>query len=238
MRPFFGFYGGKWRTALKHYPAPVHDVLVEPFAGSAGYAVRYPHKKVVLCDADPVIAGVWDYLIRVTPSEILSIPDVPTGGSVDDLKLCQEAAWLVGFWMNRGASRPRKRPSKWMREGLRPGSFWGDRVRNTIASQVDHIRHWKVYNLPYTDCPVQGTASWFVDPPYKKAGKHYVYGSKDIDFAHLGEWCRAREGQVIVCENEGAAWLPFEHVANIKTTRKGLRSAEVAWVRGLDDQAA
>jgi hypothetical protein len=33
LRPFFGFYGGKWRDALKHYPPPEHDTIIEPFAG-------------------------------------------------------------------------------------------------------------------------------------------------------------------------------------------------------------
>lgn len=50
MRPFFGYYGGKWRDAVKNYPAPEHAVIVEPFAGSAGYALRYPDRKVVLCE--------------------------------------------------------------------------------------------------------------------------------------------------------------------------------------------
>lgn len=233
LRPFFGFYGGKWRDAIKHYPVPTHDTLVEPFAGSAGYSLRYPDKKVVLCEIDPVIAGVWEYLIRVSPSEILAIPDIPVGGGVADLKLCQEAAWLVGFWMNRGASRPRQRPSKWMREKIRPGSFWGDRVRNTISSQVEHIRHWKIYNISYANCPVTKNATWFVDPPYQTAGKYYSFNSDMLDFQHLGGWCKARSGQVIVCENDGADWLPFRELADVKTTRAGKRSKEVIWTNTI-----
>ena len=137
LRPFFGYYGGKWRDALKHYPAPRFNTIVEPFAGSAGYSLRFAHLDIVLCELDPVIAEVWRYLITVRPSEILAIPDVPHDGSVDDLKVAPEARWLVGFWLNRGVSMPRKRPSKWMRDGIRPGSFWGPRVRARIASQVE-----------------------------------------------------------------------------------------------------
>ena len=92
LRPFFGFYGGKWRDALKHYPAPSHATIVEPFAGSAGYSVRYANRRVVLCELDPVIAGVWRYLIRVKPAEILAIPDLDPDGSIDDLKVCDEAS--------------------------------------------------------------------------------------------------------------------------------------------------
>ena len=53
LRPFFGYYGGKWRDALKHYPEPDHETIVEPFAGSAGFSLRYAHRKIILCEIDP-----------------------------------------------------------------------------------------------------------------------------------------------------------------------------------------
>jgi hypothetical protein len=124
MRPFFGYYGGKWRDAANNYPAPEHGVIVEPFAGSAGYALRYADRKIVLCERDPIIAAVWRYLLRVSPQEIFAIPDVPENGSVDDLPIPQEARWLVGFWLNRATTSPRRTPSRWMRDRIRPGCFW------------------------------------------------------------------------------------------------------------------
>ena len=232
LRPFFGYYGGKWRDAVKHYPAPEHPAIVEPFAGSAGYSLRYPERRIVLCEIDPILVGVWRYLINVKPAEILAIPDVSLDGSVDDLPVSQEARWLVGFWMNRGAPSPRKRPSKWMRDGIRPGSFWGNRVRQTIASQVEAIRDWKIFEGSYESCPVTGKATWFVDPPYQVAGRHYRFGSEAVDYKDLATWCRSRKGQVIVCENEGADWLPFSDLADTKTTRHGYRSKEVIWTSG------
>ena len=230
LRPFFGFYGGKWRDTPKHYPAPANGTIVEPFAGSAGYSVRYPDRSVILGEKDPVIYGVWKYLISVSARDILAIPDVAPGQSVADLPISEEARWLVGFWLNRGASRPRTGPSAWMRDGIRPGSFWGERVRQTIARQVDRIRHWQVFNCSYEDLPFSGEATWFVDPPYQKQGKHYHHGAEAIDFAALGTWCRTRPGQVIVCENEGADWLPFTPLTDVKTTRRSSRSIEVVWV--------
>lgn len=230
LRPFFGFYGGKWRDSPKHYPPPEHRTIVEPFAGSAGYSLRYASCNVVLYEIDPIIAAVWQYLIRVSASEIRSIPDLPLGGSVEDLRVCEEARWLVGFWLNRGASRPRRSASSWMRQGIRPGSFWGERVRTTIATQVESIRHWKVHNQSYQECRLKKEATWFVDPPYQYAGQHYQFGSDRIDYAHLANWCQVRAGQVIVCENEGADWLPFRHLANVKTTRAKHRSPEVYWL--------
>jgi hypothetical protein len=238
LRPFFGYYGGKWRDALKHYPAPRYGTIVEPFAGSAGYALRYADRKVILCELDPIVAAVWQYLIRVKPKEILTIPDLAPDGSVDDLAISQEAKWLVGFWLNRAASSPRKRPSRWMRDGIRPGSFWGSRVRETIASQVEAIRHWKVYTCSYADCPEPGPATWFVDPPYQLAGKHYRFSSEGLDFAALAGWCRSRAGQVLVCENAGASWLPFRDLADVKTTRAGHRSIEVLWTNDAEVDAS
>jgi hypothetical protein len=187
---------------------------------------------VLLGEKDPVIYGVWHYLIHATPSEILRIPDLEPGQTIADLRVAQEARWLVGFWLNRGVSRPRTVPSAWMRDGIRPGSFWGARVRRTIASQVERIRHWKVFNCSYEDLPFTSEATWFIDPPYQKQGQHYHHGSDAIDFAVLREWCNNRPGQVIVCENEGADWLPFSRLADVKTTRRGYRSVEVIWIGG------
>jgi len=232
VRPFFSFYGGKWRDSPRLYPPPRYGTIVEPFAGSAGYAVRYPSARVVLCDLDPVIVGVWRFLIAAKPSEILDLPDLQSGQTVDDLGVCQEARWLIGFWLNRATTKPCKSPSRWMRDGLRPGSFWGDRVRQTIAGQVEEIRHWKIHEGSYRDCPVWWAASWFIDPPYEVAGKYYRMGSSGIDYGDLGSWVRQRCGQVIACEQEGARWLPFEPLASTKTTRAGVRSREAVWLRG------
>jgi len=230
LRPFFSYYGGKWRDALKLYPAPLHSTIIEPFAGSAGYSLRYANKKVVLYEIDPVLVAVWQYLIKVKSSEIRGLPDLPHNGTTDDLKIAQEARWLIGLWLNRGTSSPRKSPSKWMRDGIRPGSFWGNRVRNTIASQVESIRHWEVHNSGYVECIDRKDTTWFIDPPYQVAGRHYRFGSEVIDYEVLGEWCRGRSGQVIVCESEGASWLPFRKLGSTKTTRAAHRSSEVYWL--------
>lgn len=235
LRPFFSYYGGKWRDAVKLYPAPTHERIIEPFAGSAGYSLRNYDRTVVLYEIDPVVVAVWKYLIAVKSTEILAIPDLGKDENCDDLKVCQEARWLVGFWLNRAVSSPRKSPSAWMRAGIRPGSFWGERVRNTIASQVDSIRHWEVHNSGYIECPDDIEASWFIDPPYQVAGRHYRFGSEIIDYQALGEWCQTRKGQVIVCENEGADWLPFRPLASTKTTRT-VRSAEVYWLNSFTSE--
>lgn len=229
LKPFFTYYGGKYRAAPK-YPTPQYDTIIEPFAGAAGYSLRYADRNVVLYDKDPVIAGLWTWLTRVSASEILSLPIKVE--HVDSLDVCQEAKWLIGFWLNKGAAAPMKSPSKWMRDGTRPNSYWGETIRQRIASQVNSIRHWRVFNTSY-EYVLPERATYFVDPPYQEAGKHYRYSASGLDFANLAEWCRTRPGQVIVCENAGAAWLPFQPFAHIKANesrRGGKQSAEVIWL--------
>lgn len=236
MKPFFCYYGGKYRTAASLYPAPTYDVVCEPFAGSAGYAVRHNAHKAVLVDLDQHIVGVWQYLINVSAAEVLNLPDVgPEQSLADFAYLPQEARWLIGFWLNKGVAAPVNKPSSWMKSNVRPNSYWGRVIRERIASQVDLIRGWRAVHGSYADLDVGHPATWFVDPPYVGAGKHYRCGSAGIDFENLGAWCRKLPGQTIVCENEGADWLPFTPLASTKACRPGTKSSEVVWI-SVDNQ--
>ncbi len=232
LRPFFTYFGGKWRAA-PHYPAPTHIEIVEPFAGAAGYSLRHPDRHVTLNDLDPVVAGTWDYIISAPEAEILALPLYDgTWESTDDLPLPQEARWLIGWWLNKGASRPCKRPSKWMRDMQTYGeNAWGPGVRARIARQQRHVRHWRVSNMDFAALPDR-PATWYVDPPYAEAGRAYRHGSKGIDYAALASWARSRSGQVLVAENAGADWLPFEPFRDIKGTAGARRSGvsrEALW---------
>lgn len=208
MKVFFTYFGGKYRIA-PHYPKPQYSTVIEPFAGSAGYSLRYHQRNIVLLEKDPVLAGLWKYLIRVPREEIEQLPLLLPEQSIDDFNICQEAKWLIGFWVNKGGAHPCKTASRWMREGTRPHSFWGATIRQRIANQIDGIRHWKVIEGDYTQSP-SIEATWFIDPPYELMGTHYKCSNREIDFVALSDWCQSRPGQIIVCESEGATWLPFQ----------------------------
>ena len=185
LKPFFSYFGGKYRIA-RRYPAPEHKTLVEPFAGGAGYALRYYDRDVVLIEKYPTLAAVWRYLIEVRPDEIRRLPLLEPLESVDDkIWPCEEAKHLVGLWVHRANTRPAKTHTPMIRRywDLKPGSRWSERSRDRIASQVDKIRHWRVIEGGYEDAP-DITATWFVDPPYEVAGKSYVYGSK-LSLIHI-----------------------------------------------------
>lgn len=227
LKPFLPYFGSKWREASR-YPPP-RGRVVESFAGSAGYSWYYNPRSVTLVDADPILAGVWNYLIRVRPDEVMKLPDIPEGGSVDDFgALCQEAKWLIGFWLNRGSSQPKKRRTRYSSEDADAQMIWGERARERIAAQVELIRHWKVVEGSYESCDGPFD-TWFVDPPYELMGKYYRIRLKPEDYAPLAAWCRGRKGEVIVCEQKGATWLPFEPLMRAKSLRG--TSDEVVWIQ-------
>jgi hypothetical protein len=226
--PFFTYFGGKYRAA-PHYPKPQYKRVVEAFAGSAGYALRYSDREVTLCEANPVIAGIWRWLIKAPEADLLALPDVPAGASLRDFALPDDARAFVGMWMNKGMTGPCWTPSTWLHSGIRPNSSWGPTLRARLANRLKYIRHWQVVD-DFRSAPVLD-ATWFVDPPYEgRLGRRY--NAHDIDYSKLADWCRTRPGQTIVCENEGADWLPFIPFRSIKGTEGSGRtgvSKEAIW---------
>lgn len=227
MRPLFPFYGSKWRDA-KRYPPPHNGRVIEPFAGSAGYSLYYAPERVLLLDADPIIVSVWQYLIRVKPSEVLALPDLEVGESVDSLAVPQEARWLIGFWLNRGSAQPKKSKTAFSARTDRAQLTWSARARERIAVDIEKVRRWEVRNANYDTAPRED-ATYFVDPPYVDKGRYYRF--HEVDYEALSQWCCALPGQVIVCEQTNASWLPFEPLAVIKST-KGT-SSEAVFMRGI-----
>ena len=206
----------------------MHDTIVEPFAGAAGYSIRYSHKNVILIEKNQKMAAVWKYLIKVTSKEILELPLIEINQSVDELNVCPEARILIGLNCNKGAAAPSKRLSKWANG--KPNEFWGEKFRERVAQNVERIKHWTLIESDYSNAP-DINATWFIDPPYNnKAGSYYP--TQVDDYKALGEWCKSRQGQVMVCENEGADWLPFEPYLAIKANNSkngGKISMEALW---------
>jgi len=184
-------------------------------------------RPVLLLDRNPVVAGVWDYLLHVRASEVLRLPiDV---GSVEDLPsfVPLEARNLVGFWLSRARSSPARSASAWARTGCWPGSFWGEAVRLRIASQLLALRGWRVRCADFHEAPDGPDISMFVDPPYEgPEGDHYRR-FRHVDHEDLGAWCCSRAAQVIACGGPNCRWLPFRLLREARTTRGSSR--EYVW---------
>jgi site-specific DNA-adenine methylase len=231
LHPFFSYFGSKFRLA-KYYPTPQCDEIIEPFAGSAGYALRYPGKKVTLYEVYEPLIELWDYLIHVSEEEILSLPiaEFNKENPVEDIVKCSAARTLMGFWLTESQTTSSRYPLSKSR-----GGNWTEKKKEDIAKQLKYIRHWKIEKLSFEQIPNR-QATWYIDPPYEKAGKRYRHNK--IDYQLLGEWCKSREGQVIVCEQDPAKWLEF---IPLHTEKKSIRNAsnehykEIYWHKNSED---
>jgi hypothetical protein len=194
----FSYYGSKSKV-VHLYPKPKFGKIIEPFAGSARYSLKYFDRDVLLVDKYPVIVDLWKWLQQASMGDILGLPDLHEGQSLDSFDIPREAKYLIGFCINNGSAQPKKTPKDF--------NSWNENKR-TIAASLFKIKHWRVELGDYQHIPDQ-EATWFIDPPYQYGGEWYVKNNKTINFCELGSWCRARDGQIIVCENMKADWLPF-----------------------------
>jgi hypothetical protein len=230
VRPFFSYYGAKY-TVAKYLGPPRHDLVIEPFAGSAAYSTRWNVKRARLYDVSPDIVTLWDWLIHCSTGDVERIPN--TFESMDELAgLSDGARLLVQFWAAKGRYEATTALSPWYFKYRNDQNchVWGPAVKRRVIEQKPLIAGWTVDLRSYADIE-DAEAHWHVDPPYNNAaGRRYPYSA--IDFVHLAEWCRSRSGHVDVCENDGATWLPFTPLCDVVSSRgrrDGHRSAEAVW---------
>jgi hypothetical protein len=227
MRPFFPYFGSTWNRA-RYLPPPRFPLVRERFAGGAGYSLFYDCPQVELVDKDPLIAGLWSYLMRVSAAEIMALPDMPEAGDhVDNYCLPQEAKWLIGFWLNRGSAAPKKTRTAYSTRTDKLQLNWSPKAKERIASQLPILAGWSVVNASYEEGPTS-ECTWLIDPPYVDKGR--FYREKFTDHAALATWCRALPGQAIVLEGAGADWLPFRSLGEFKTSLG--KSEEQVWLSG------
>jgi hypothetical protein len=189
--PLFKWFGSKW-LASKHYPAPQHDVIFEPYAGSAGYSLRHHEKQVTIWDENSNLTALWWWLIKYAKSaDVLEIPvGVPEGTDIASLGLSTGQSLLLKHWQRTNNVGTCSTISPW---GNKPGQ-WTENTRSRVAEELHGVKHWEVRRIA-PDRP----GTYFVDPPYLY---NYRYGFKEFDHAALVQ--RISEipspSQIIVCE--------------------------------------
>lgn len=225
----FYYYGGKRRLAGA-YPAPKHDVIVEPFAGSAGYAVRHlasgraGHvERVILIEKDPRVCEIWNRLLEMSPDALNTLVIPKAGQRIDDF-----------LWMTSACSNRIARTKTMIVTERMPVVI--ERMLRQIAAALPFTKgRVEIINGDYTEAP-DIEATWFIDPPYQVAGRAQAKGmgyapdcdSSALDYDDLATWCRSRRGQVMVCEQSGASWLPFVPLRSARDSIGKFRD-EVVW---------
>ena len=208
----FSYYGSKSKL-VNYYPAPKNDLIIEPFAGSARYAIKYYDRNVLLVDKYDVIVNIWKYIQNASKNDILKmqllIPKF--GQTLDDFKFdCLEQKHLMGFFIKVGNSSPALTPSK-----MRLKDDYIKTQINNTAQMTCKIKHWLIKQGTYED--IKNTkATWFIDPPYQYGGHIYKFGNIDLDYRSLRDWIATRKGQIIVCENTKANWMQFKPLRKLQ----------------------
>lgn len=221
-RSMWSYYGSK-KSIVGYYPPPKYGKVIEPFVGAGAYSLRYWDRDVTIMDKYDVVYMIWKWLQRCEISDILRLPHhINPGETLDDYKFdCIEAKLLMGFLIAKGIERPRVKPTD--RAIIsRPNTI--NYTLGKIKRDLHKIKHWDILHGSYDELPNE-EATWFVDPPYQFGGSTYV--ENKIDFGLLADWCRSREGQVIVCENTRADWMDFKPMIENKGTHK--RTTEAIW---------
>src|SRR5688572_15084822 len=117
----WSYYGAK-SSLVDYYPAPKHNRLIEPFAGTAKYALKHYERDVVLVDKYEVIIKIWKWLQSCSPADILSLPKFKAGENINHhVYDCEEQRMLVGFLVGYGFPEPRKTATPRLRN--RPNQY-------------------------------------------------------------------------------------------------------------------
>lgn len=214
----FSYYGSKSKI-VDYYPPPKHKRIIEPFAGSARYSLKYWQNDVLLVDKYPVIVEVWNYLKNASEADIKGLPKLDTGQTIDDYDLSDIERKFMGFMVQDGTTGMRRTASYFAVKRM-------DEKFDFIIKNLHKIRHWEIKLGSYDELE-NVEATWFIDPPYQFGGHEYKCSNKNIDFPKLAEWCQNRNGQVIVCENTKADWLPFKPMVEMQGTM--FRTTEAIW---------
>jgi len=213
----FSYYGSK-RLLAHYYAEPQHDLIVEPFAGSAGYSLHGDRwqKDVLLLDRDTRLVGVWEWLIgEATRATILALPELRVGETSAEFLSIASVATRTANSLSTAEVTPSMVVA------------W-EQSRSYMAADISKVKHWHVRWGEYVDAP-DVAATWFVDPPYEgRVGDGYVHGSPGVDYERLAAWVRSRNGQTIACESGVAGYLAFEPL-RAGTDRPGDSHAEFIW---------
>lgn len=210
----FYYFGRKWKLA-KEYPTPKYPLIIEPFAGSMGFSLYHKPERALGIEADPNVFEMWDRITKLTVEEILNYPEPAVGDRVFD-------RWLLMASISHGTADTES--WKWtprMTRNLKS-------QKNFAAKNLGYVQEHVEYRLDtYLNAP-DIEATWFIDPPYQMKIKGYK--RIGLDYKELADFVMSRKGQIIVCEQLGADWLPFNELIEIKGTNNK-KTMEVLWYR-------
>jgi len=77
----WSYYGSKSKV-VDLYPTPKFDKIIEPFAGSARYSLKWFDRDILLVDKYDVVVNLWRWLQQCSENDILKLPELERGKSL------------------------------------------------------------------------------------------------------------------------------------------------------------
>lgn len=153
----FYYYGGKKRIASK-YPKPSRKIVVEPFAGAAGYSVFHLMKNNILeahlYEKDPRVVELWNRLLSLSSEEVLSIKTPNVGDKTSDF-----------FFMTAATGNAVAKCKTMTVTERMPRVI--EIMKGQIAEALPFVRgRIKIFEKDYSEAP-NTDSTWFIDPPYQ-----------------------------------------------------------------------
>ena len=85
----WSYYGSKSKI-VDLYPRPKHGRIIERFAGSARYSLKWFENDVLLIDKYPVIVRLWKFLQQCQPEDIMRLPEPTYKQSVEQFNISSD----------------------------------------------------------------------------------------------------------------------------------------------------
>ncbi len=204
----WSYYGSKSKI-VNYYPAPKCSKIIEPFAGSGKYSLKYFDRDVLLVDKYEPIIKLWKWLQQCNVNDITKLPILKQGDDIRNIQgLCEEEKILLGYGAQAGVAIHGNTVTEAGTRNMKT-------MFRNVADNLHKIKHWEIRLGDYVDIENED-ATWFIDPPYQFGGHKYKHSNKKLNFEQLGEWCKSRKGQTIVCENMKATWMDFVPMKKIQ----------------------
>lgn len=227
----FYYYGAKNQLRW-HYPAPQHNLIIEPFAGSAAYSCHHlflnRNLTALLIEKDNRVVKLWKQILSMRLNDLKNYPVPKLGDHTDDF-----------FIMTCATSNATARCKK-LKYTKRIEKIF--KIQRTRLIRLFPIRSQIQIICGSYETIKNQRATWFIDPPYSlnSPNKNTLYpngdgyrsdcGASSLNYKQLSIWCQNRRGQVIVCEKNGASWMPFKLLRNNKNSLNKVYK-ELIWIK-------
>ncbi|MBI3715380.1 MAG: hypothetical protein HY255_05250, partial [Betaproteobacteria bacterium] len=128
------YYYGRKKQIARYYPDPSYRTIIEPFAGSAAYALYDNHwqNDVILIEKDSRVASIWQWLIETaTPEKIRALPDLKVGEKSSEFLHIVHAATKQAFKYKTIKVTPVLERN------------W-EISKRVMAANLHKVKHWKI----------------------------------------------------------------------------------------------